>query len=261
MLEEEYHILAAVEHRHWWYRTLHRRVLDQLSREARRLGRPLRVFDAGCGTGGLLLRLREQPFLSVGEGCELNPVALAHARSRGLPVEPLSVNLLESWPHQYDVVLSMDVLYHRDVDPVEALRGMRRLLNPGGLLLVNVAAMPCLRRGHDERVMGARRFLPRDLRRLVQQSGVAVESIRYWNGWLTPLLWLQLQLEMLRSPGRSEPAEKKPNESEIRLPPPWLNRMLEALLQAEFLCSEVLPLPFGSSLFMKGRREDNGVEP
>jgi SAM-dependent methyltransferase len=176
-------------------------------------------------------------------------------------VEPLSVNLLESWPHQYDVVLSMDVLYHRDVDPVEALRGMRRLLNPGGLLLVNVAAMPCLRRGHDERVMGARRFLPRDLRRLVQQSGVAVESIRYWNGWLTPLLWLQLQLEMLRSPGRSEPAEKKPNESEIRLPPPWLNRMLEALLQAEFLCSEVLPLPFGSSLFMKGRREDNGVEP
>lgn len=260
MLEQEYHILAAVEQRHWWYRTLHREVLGRLSREAQRLGRPLRVFDAGCGTGGLLLRLRQQPFLSVGEGCELNPLALAYARSSGLQVEPLSVNQLETWPHHYDVVLSMDVLYHREVDPHAALSGMAHLLDPGGLLLLNVAAMPCLRRDHDVRVMGARRFLPADLRQRIERCGLAVESLRYWNSWLTPLLWLQLQLEAGWPGGSSAATKGRPETSDVQLPPRWLNQMLRALLWLEFKCSQVLPLPFGSSLFVQARRLDQAVE-
>ena len=161
MQEREVHALAAVEHRHWWYRSLHRRVLRLLRQEARRLGRPLVVFDAGCGTGGLLQELKHQPFLAGAAGCELDPVALAYCHQRGLPVESLSVNALDRCPHRYDVVLSMDVLYHQGVKPAVALRGMAQLLRPGGLLLLNVAAMPCLRRPHDGRVMGVRRFRPR----------------------------------------------------------------------------------------------------
>ncbi len=260
MLEQEYHTLAEVEQRHWWYRTLHRQVLRRLSREAQRLGRPLRVFDAGCGTGGLLLRLRQQPFLSVGEGCELNPVALAYARARGLQVELLSVNQLESWPHHYDVVLSMDVLYHREVDPQASLSGMAQLLDPGGLLLLNVAAMPCLRRDHDARVMGARRFLPAQLSQGIERSGLVVERLRYWNSWLTPLLWLQVRLEAGWRGGVNPAAGEVPKPSDVQLPPRWLNRMLEALLRVELLCSGLLPLPFGSSLFVQARRADHAQE-
>ena len=50
MQESEYHPMAALEERHWWYRSLRSRVLARLEAEAGRLGRPLEVFDAGCGT-------------------------------------------------------------------------------------------------------------------------------------------------------------------------------------------------------------------
>ena len=83
MQESEYHAMAALEERHWWYRSLRSRVMARLEAEARRLGRPLEVFDAGCGTGGLLLALRGQPWIAAASGCDGHPVALAYARSRG----------------------------------------------------------------------------------------------------------------------------------------------------------------------------------
>lgn len=250
MQEREVHALAAVEQRHWWYRSLHRRVLGLLRLEARRQGRPLVVFDAGCGTGGLLQRLKHQPFLVGAAGCELDPVALAYCRERGLPVEPLSVNDLERWTRRYDVVLSMDVLYHQGVKPATALRGMAELLRPEGLLLLNVAAMPCLRRPHDGRVMGVRRFRPRPLRRLVEGAGLRVERLQYWNSWLTPLLWGRLQLARWHLPTGTDG-----KDSEVALPSPLLNHLLLELLRLEGLLAACLPLPWGSSLFLQARRE------
>jgi SAM-dependent methyltransferase len=111
MQDSEYHAMAALEERHWWYRSLRSRVLARLEVEARRLGRPLEVFDAGCGTGGLLLALRGQPWIAAASGCDGHPVALAYARSRGLTVSEASVNDLGIGPGRFDVVLSMDVIY------------------------------------------------------------------------------------------------------------------------------------------------------
>ncbi len=88
----------------------------------------------------------------------------------------------------YDAVISLDVLYHRQVDPPRALAGMAAMLRPGGLLLINVAAMPCLERRHDRRVMGGRRYLADGLGRQVRAVGLQPESVSYWNSWLTPLL-------------------------------------------------------------------------
>lgn len=258
MQPQEYHTLAALEQRHWWYRALHRRLLNRLQREARRQGRPLRVFDAGCGTGGLLRRLRQRPEVSRAEGCDIHPLALAYARSDGLTVRRCSVNELAGLPGGWDLICSVDVLYHRDVSPRRAMAGMAGLLEPGGALLLNVAAMPCLARGHDIRVMGARRFLPAGLRQLVEASGLEVEEIRYWNSWLTPLLWLRIQLEALgerarlAAPPAAAPAQDA--DSELQLPPAWLNRGLAALLELERQLSPWLPLPWGSSLMLMARK-------
>lgn len=258
MQPQEYHTLAALEERHWWYRALRRRLLSRLQREARRQGRPLRVFDAGCGTGGLLRLLRRRPEVSRAEGCDIHPLALAYARSRELTVRHRSVNELAGLPGGWDLVCSVDVLYHQEVSPRRALEGMAGLLVPGGALLLNVAAMPGLARGHDIRVMGARRFRAAGLRQLVEASGLEVEEIRYWNSWLTPLLWLRIRLEALGAerPGAA-PAEAGPaqdGDSELQLPPAWLNHTLAALLELERQLSPALPLPWGSSLMLMARK-------
>jgi SAM-dependent methyltransferase len=263
MQEAEYHAMAALEERHWWYRSLRHRVLARLEGESRRQGHPLDVLDAGCGTGGLLLALQGQPSIAAASGCDSHPVALDYARSRGLNVMKASVNDLGIGPQRFDVVLSMDVVYHRQVVPSAAMAAMAARLRPGGLLLLNAAAMPCLRREHDRRVMGGRRFLPDQLRQLVADAGLTVEELGYWNSWLTPLLWLQSRLERLAAPkpvtaatdpadraGESEPSE----DSDVQLPPNWLNRALTILLRWEGRCMALLPLPWGSSLLLSARK-------
>ena len=248
MQDQEYHVLAALEQRHWWYRSLRRRVAERLRREAARQGHALKVFDAGCGTGGMLAELQAQPFIACTAGCDLHPLALAYARERGLKVIERSVNELPLGDELHDVVISLDVLYHRQVDPPRALGGMAAMLRPGGVLLINVAAMPCLERRHDQRVMGGRRYLAEDLRRQVMAVGLEPESVSYWNSWLTPLLWLQTRLEHLL------PAGEDQGESDVTLPPFGINSLLIVWLRWEERVSRILPLPWGSSLMLLARR-------
>jgi SAM-dependent methyltransferase len=248
MQDQEYHVLAALEQRHWWYRSLRRRVVERLKREASRQGHALRVFDAGCGTGGMLTELQAQASIACTAGCDLHPLALTYARERGLQVAERSVNELPVGDALYDAVISLDVLYHRQVDPPRALAGMAAMLRPGGLLLINVAAMPCLERRHDRRVMGGRRYLADGLGRQVRAVGLQPESVSYWNSWLTPLLWLQTRLEALL------PEADDNQNSDLTLPPIWINNLLIGLLQLEERVSSSLPLPWGSSLMLLARR-------
>ena len=57
MRPAEYEAMYRVEQTHWWYRALRRHVTRVVAAEARRLGRPPRVLDAGAGTGGMLAGL------------------------------------------------------------------------------------------------------------------------------------------------------------------------------------------------------------
>jgi ubiquinone/menaquinone biosynthesis C-methylase UbiE len=68
MQDQEYHVLAALEQRHWWYSSLRRRVVERLQREASRQGHALKVFDAGCGTGGMLAELQAQASIACTAG-------------------------------------------------------------------------------------------------------------------------------------------------------------------------------------------------
>lgn len=245
MQSEEYQIMADLESRHWWYRSLHKRLLLHLDHEVALQGRSLKVFDAGCGTGGLLAALNQRPDILVAEGCDLHPLALLHATSKGLTVRQCSVNDLKQIPGGWDVLFSIDVLYHREVSPNTALAEMAALIAPGGLLLLNVAAMPGLSRDHDQNVMGSRRFLPGELQRLVQAAGLQVLEINYWNSWLTPLLWLRIHWDRLLHIRRN---------ASLQLPHKWLNRSLEILLDLERRLAPRFALPWGSSLLLSARK-------
>ena len=118
MQDQEYHVLAALEQRHWWYRSLRRRVVERLQREASRQGHALKVFDAGCGTGGMLAELQAQASIACTAGCDLHPLALTYARERGLQVAERSVNELPVGDALYDAVISwMCCITARSIHP------------------------------------------------------------------------------------------------------------------------------------------------
>jgi hypothetical protein len=96
--------------------------------------------------------------------------------------------------------------------------------------------------------MGGRRYLADALDRQVRAVGLQPESVAYWNSWLTPLLWLQTRLEALLPEGDDN------ENSDLTLPPIWINNLLIGLLQWEERVSSSLPLPWGSSLMLLARR-------
>jgi SAM-dependent methyltransferase len=182
---EQYLRLRRVEDRHWWYLGTRAIALDALT------GLPLRrgglVLDAGCGTGGNAAMLGR--FGRV-VGLDLAELALDLARERGLArLARGTVGALPFGESTFDLVASFEVLYHRAVgDDVAALGELRRVLRPGGWLLVRLPAFDWLRGGHDAAVHTARRYTRGELRSKLRRADLEPVRLTYLNSLLLPLV-------------------------------------------------------------------------
>lgn len=97
-----------------------------------------RVLDVGCGTGGLLRRLRAKYPDAVLAGLDPVPEMLALAKDKLSGNEDLRIGYADSlpWPAgSFDVVVSCN-MFHYISHPLEALREMARVLRPGGAIVL-----------------------------------------------------------------------------------------------------------------------------
>lgn len=232
----EYVRLAAAEERMWWFRGLHANLLAALAEAAP----PRRLLDAGCGTGGLLVRLGAALPETVLVGLELDAGAAALARAKGPFLLVIgSVDLMPFAAESLDAVLSADVLCHRGVDEARALAGFRRCLRPGGVLLLNLPAHRWLYSAHDAAVDNARRYACAELSRLLAEAGFARVRARHWNSLLFPLMVLRRKLW------------RRSGASEVKLLPAPVERAFGAVLALErWLLRAGLSLPFGGSILV-----------
>jgi SAM-dependent methyltransferase len=232
----EYALMDAVEDHMWWYRALHRRLLDALT-EIDGV-----VLDAGCGTGGLLARLRaERPGLRT-VGVEwAEPASRRAAAKSGAPVARGSVNALPFADARFDAAIAADLLCHSAVDLPLALAELRRVLRPGGSLLVNMPAYAWLLSAHDRLVHNARRCSARQLSAMLRDAGFVRVHAGYWNGLLLPLMVAQRKL-LASNAAASDVAPFSPR----------LDAMLHAITEIE----RRLPfrLPAGGSVLATAER-------
>lgn len=233
----EHDLLRAVEDEHWWHQVLHHQVMRALEV----LPAGSHVLDAGCGTGGMLSRIRSQrPDLDT-QGVDAAERAVWHCQARGL--REVTLHEVEALPFAddtFDAVLSLDVLYHAQVDERRALAEMRRVLRPGGLLVMNLPAFECLRGSHDAAVCGVRRYRLCHVQRLLELHSMNIVMSHHWNAWMFLPLLVWRRWSLLR-----------PNKtSDLSLPPAWQGRLLSAVGKADAWLCRVLRIPFGSSLFV-----------
>ncbi|HST30578.1 MAG TPA: methyltransferase domain-containing protein [Chthoniobacterales bacterium] len=181
----EYETMFRVEETHWWYRALHQLIFQTLEAELPDW-RNKAILDAGCGTGAILQRLGNP---GKNAGVDLAPEAIAFCRERGLNnAQQGNILALPFVDASFDAVISSSVLYHAWVgDVAAAVREMRRVLRPNGLLIINVPAFRFLHSAHDDAVMTARRFRKPELRKLLRDQNFTINRLTYWTSLLFPL--------------------------------------------------------------------------
>jgi SAM-dependent methyltransferase len=226
-----------VEDRHWWYRG-RRRVLE---RTIAHLGLPprARVLDAGCGSGRNMVDLARWGTVT---GVELSAAAAEAARGRhvGEVVEG-SVLEMPFAPASFDLVVCLDVIEHLQDDRA-ALRELRRVLAPGGALLVTVPAYQWLWSGHDVVNHHHRRYSRATLRRAARDAGWDCEHATHFNSLLLPVAIALRALDRLH-------ARATESSLDLWVPPAPLNWLLQQPLNLEAaLIGRGVTIPAGLSL-------------
>jgi len=242
-----YKEMFAVEDHHWWYVGLHNLVM--LLTEKYYSGQHLSVFDAGCGTGGLLSK-----FIKAGhevEGLDYSEEAIHFCQQRGL--EKVFHADLNEWApaaNAYDLITLMDVLYHKWVsDEIKVLRLMAYGLKENGLIMINLPAFPILSRQHDDIVMTRRRYKKKMLISILNESGLTPMLISYRLPHAFIIVLLLHYLDALMK----HPDDAKSDIADI--PSKFVNQAMIQMNRIENrLISWEISIPFGSSLFAVAKK-------
>ena len=234
LLELQTHEL---EERHWWYRG-RRRILRELMR---RLALPpgVEILDAGCGSGRNMVDLARYGRVT---GLEIADASVQWACKRGIgEIVQGSITEAPFADDRFDFAVCLDVLEHIEEEG-DALRELRRVVRPGGRLLVTVPAYQSLWSEHDEINHHRRRYTRRSLSTVAAQAGWETVWTTYFNGGLLPAAAAHRRLSRVRR-SVDEPV------SDLELTPLRLNTMLQAPLRLEaWIIGHGWRIPAGLSL-------------
>ena len=241
----EYDNIAALEQEHWYYAGKRRFVRDWIMRV-----RPPRasdtLLDCGAGTGFFAKGMEAHcQVLALDDHAE----ALRILRTRFRPEQILSLagDQVPLPNGSLEYVTALDVLEHVP-DDTAVVKGFHRLLKPGGLAVVTVPASMALWSDWDVTLHHFRRYHRAQLRALFPDAEWEIVYVNYTNVLVYPAVWLVRKWRALRP----KPATGATARTEDRLPPRWLNSVLEAIFVG--MAKWRVPFPFGVSLLLVARR-------
>ena len=236
MKEHTYPIMFRVEQSHWWYTGRRKILADFVEAICRQVtDRRPRILDVGCGTGANLLMLSQY---GDAEGVDVSEDALAFCRERGL--DKVRLGAAEELPYEdgtFDLVTALDVVEHLD-DDLAGLREMRRVLRPGGRVLLFVPTFMFLWGLQDDVSNHRRRYRLPELQRVLEQAGFEIERTTYAN--ITFFLPILAMRQLMRLTGIKADSENNINVSA-------LNGVLGGVFGAESWFLKRMNLPFGVS--------------
>jgi ubiquinone/menaquinone biosynthesis C-methylase UbiE len=236
MRAEDYAELYALEDDLWWFagmRAISAALLDPLCAP----GRDRLILDAGCGTGANLEWLAHYAGGGRVVGLDLVSTALRFCRARrdsgsaraNPALVQASVTDLPFADHAFDLLASFDVLGQLpDAGDEQALGEIRRVLRPGGIAFIRVAAYQWMRSDHDAALGTHRRYSLGHLSAKVEGAGLRVVRATYANSVLLPVV--ATRRLVLKRIGLSAPgSDVKALPAGLR----WLNQALTGTLRVE----------------------------
>ena len=238
-------LTALAERNHFWFhgfRASFRPVLQEIAAGRR----DLRLLDCGCGTGYNLQQLL-RPY-GRAFGFDLSEDAMRRGREARLPIARGNMHHIPFCSNMCDVVTSFDALQSVPDDRA-ALREIARVLKPGGYAVLNVTALEFLRGDHSDVWGELRRYTPRMAEELLADAGLQPVRIAFVFASILPMVLAirlaQRMLSVFRGPS---------GEEDLRVPAAPVNTALAWLVRGEAALARRIPMPFGSSLMIVGRK-------
>ena len=267
MRDEDFKNLHELEDTFWWFvgmRDMQAALIDPVVLAARPLLRPESdrvVLDLGCGTGANLEWLRRYGASSTVVGLDVVEQALRFCRSeQHANVLLASVTDLPYADNCCDIAGSFDVLIQlpRDGSDERALAEMYRVLVPGGVGFVRVAAYEWMRSGHDDALNTQRRYTLPLISQLAQAAGLEIVRGTYANTFLFPVAAMR-RLVLMRVGATSSDSDVRPMPRGLR----WTNRLMAGVLrlEARLLAHPRIRFPFGLSVIIVVRKPHAVVAP
>lgn len=243
----EYKNIFENEESHFYYRGTNQEILTQVKKYLHDFGliKPIKILDAGCGTGLLAQKMK-----SFGEvfGIDIEPNAIKYAKKRKVRIFQSSVEKLPFNKNTFDLITSIDVLYHRRVNEEKALNEFYKVLKPGGLLIIKLPAYNFLRGKHDLFVHTKKRYAKNDVSFIIQKAGFKEIKSTY----LASFLFFPALIK--RSIERWSGLDDIQVESDLKKPPQIINMILIFLFNIENFILKYINLPFGLSIFSVSKK-------
>ncbi len=240
--------LAESDRKHFWFRARREVIRDAIERLVGK-GAPGRLFDIGCGSGGLLQFLAESG-VKVAGACDAYPESLRIVRARvKTPLVLIDEGRMPPLGEGYSLLGLFDVLEHLDED-VETLRFLLSILEPGGHLALTVPAHPFLFDEMDELAHHRRRYRRSELREKLLAAGFEVRLLSHFMSPLVPPL-VATRVIGRAFFGRGRARERRTAELRVFSP---INEALRLVLGLERLLLRHVSLPFGSSIIAVAAR-------
>ena len=235
-----YDRIFECEERHWWYAGMRSIGASLLGDRCATPGRT--VLDAGCGTGGMLRWQADLGGAARLAGVDISSAAIELARQR-VPDADLHVAPLIALPFDdasFDLVLTNDVLQHvPEGDIAPSLAELRRVLAPGGALLLRTNGARRLRRERDD----WRAYDKGTLVEALRSAGLRCERVTYAN----TLLSLAAIVQRRTPHAPSEERHGIPTAPQSGLRAAVGARVLAA--EASLLARPGRTLPYGHTMF------------
>lgn len=233
----EYKNIFENESSHFFYVANHSLVLSIINKYFKSR-KELRILDAGCGTG--LLAQKMQTFGKV-IGVDISREALKFTKQRHVTAIQASVTDLPFPANSFDLVVSIDVLYHQSVENTQkAVDEFYRVLKPTGILILKVPAYDWLRGNHDITVHTKHRFTTQEIKIKIKKAGFAPIKITYLASFLLPIALIKRMLERITASNIIHSDVSQPNF--------LVNKLLVTLFAIELQVLKIINLPFGLSI-------------
>jgi SAM-dependent methyltransferase len=192
-----YQVMAHVERNHWWFRGRRKILAGLLSELSPPLPNGARVLDVGCGTGANGPVLAQAGRFTAGIDFSALPLELDRGNDRCHAARVQGdAERLPFCGEAFDLVVSLDVLEHLKDDRLGA-RELRRVVRPGGVIVVFVPALNILWGLQDEVSHHLRRYTRRQLLEVLTSAELRIERLTYFNTILfLPILAARLALRI-----------------------------------------------------------------